>query len=629
MHGDTGGTSSAQAQGRSRLTKESVPASLGAARDYTFDFGQAGGLGVRTSATTADASYKDTTSGSGSSGADDFQRPIAERVTDSALGLSNTLLTTAYDGRGNVLTRQYGEAASQTTQDFTWDAHGRLVAVTKPGYQWAAWYDAYNRRIRTTYTPTSGTALTLDSTYDPNVEFLEIAVAAREGATLVSEGASTVRVWKVYGPDATGSFGGAQGIGALEAMVDQTSRKAIGIANDLFGNVAAHTTLNSTAMVAAELREGSYGPLPGQTPATLQASELLTGLSKIQSWQGRRPDPTGYYYCGARYYDALVGRFLSSDPMGHASSMSLYDLANGDPANRLDPDGRCADKNPFAGVSRLTAMQRAFDQNVKSITDSVQYPWQVYDDGPGYSPDRYNFITHNGDLADDWDRSFFDQVSHGTKHYPFGALPLWQVETAIERGYVSPGDRPLIAWENGSGKGTFVGMTQSDGIILAASLAAGALEGPIITLVTSAVRADIATAGVVVAEGIPQGLSTAQFGRVSAMMRSGAGHIGEDMVVQGSRAAGTATTTSDIDLAVRVSTDRFNQIISQRFGSAKLGTAKGRTMLRALDTGKIQAGEAGLSGVRRAIQGELGIETDLSIIEIGGAFDNGVTIPIW
>lgn len=34
------------------------------------------------------------------------------------------------------------------------------------------------------------------------------------------------------------------------------------------------------------------------------------------------------------------GNFLSPDPFGHSSSMSLYDYANGDPVNRFDPDGR-------------------------------------------------------------------------------------------------------------------------------------------------------------------------------------------------------------------------------------------------------------------------------------------------
>jgi len=37
-----------------------------------------------------------------------------------------------------------------------------------------------------------------------------------------------------------------------------------------------------------------------------------------------------------------LSRFISPDPLGHGASMSLYDYANGDPVNGLDPDGRLA-----------------------------------------------------------------------------------------------------------------------------------------------------------------------------------------------------------------------------------------------------------------------------------------------
>jgi RHS repeat-associated protein len=56
-------------------------------------------------------------------------------------------------------------------------------------------------------------------------------------------------------------------------------------------------------------------------------------------------DATGFYNLGARYYDPASGRFLSPDPLGHASSTSLYDYANGDPVNGLDVDGRTGVNN--------------------------------------------------------------------------------------------------------------------------------------------------------------------------------------------------------------------------------------------------------------------------------------------
>lgn len=51
-------------------------------------------------------------------------------------------------------------------------------------------------------------------------------------------------------------------------------------------------------------------------------------------------------------------------------------------------------------------------------------------------------------------------------------------------------------------------------------------------------------------------------------------------------------------------------------------------MQHAIETGKIQSGEAKLSGVRKEIENLLGMETDLSIILKGGKFDNPPQIPI-
>lgn len=93
-------------------------------------------------------------------------------------------------------------------------------------------------------------------------------------------------------------------------------------------------------------------------------------------------------------------------------------------------------------------------------------------------------------------------------------------------------------------------------------------------------------------------------------------------------ATGTARAASDLDIAVRVSPDEFSALIKKRFGTPNPGSAKERTMLHAIETGKIQAGEAGLSGLRRKIQEILGMDVDLSVILRGGPFDNGPTLPL-
>lgn len=81
------------------------------------------------------------------------------------------------------------------------------------------------------------------------------------------------------------------------------------------------------------------------------------------------------------------------------------------------------------------------------------------------------------------------------------------------------------------------------------------------------------------------------------VVRAGAGHISDDIAAHGSRVSFTARPDSDLDIAVRVDQDRFTDFVGERFGTPNPGSAKERTMQHALETGKVQAGEAGLRGV--------------------------------
>ncbi len=52
-------------------------------------------------------------------------------------------------------------------------------------------------------------------------------------------------------------------------------------------------------------------------------------------------------------YDAELGGRVSPDPLGHATSMSLYDYCNGDPVNGLDPTGRIVIQDLEAAQQRM------------------------------------------------------------------------------------------------------------------------------------------------------------------------------------------------------------------------------------------------------------------------------------
>ena len=184
--------------------------------------------------------------------------------------------------------------------DTTYDAHGRVES-----------------RIRTWY--------------DPQVEFMPVAVE-HHGK----------REWMARGPDMDADYGSFQGIGGLEAIIDEATGKTTPIIDTVHGHVIATIDLgdpaNSTDDVIQYKKQqfGGYGPLPGSTQQPLEVTEDLTASL---GWQTRCIDPTRFFAMGARHYDPFSGRFLSADPFGHSATPDLYSYAGGDPINFVDPTG--------------------------------------------------------------------------------------------------------------------------------------------------------------------------------------------------------------------------------------------------------------------------------------------------
>jgi RHS repeat-associated protein len=256
-----------------------------------------------------------------------FTNHAADRVLNS------------YAGNGEVTSRVWISSNGQTnaTQSLSWDARDRLHGVTyvdsnTNGYIWSAIYDGWGRRLATTtiFITNGVTASSLPRTisqyFDPNVQFLELGESDSGGTT-----------WKFYGPDLNGVYGGMQGVGGLDAVVNGP-RQSSPVVSDIRGNGYAIYNLTQGSLVWYSSRVTAYGAVEGYRPLPLADGAKMAAAS---AWRGKWADITGLYWIGYRNYIPTDGNWLGADPLGHDADPSLYAFCAGrDPVNSFDPDGR-------------------------------------------------------------------------------------------------------------------------------------------------------------------------------------------------------------------------------------------------------------------------------------------------
>lgn len=68
-------------------------------------------------------------------------------------------------------------------------------------------------------------------------------------------------------------------------------------------------------------------------------SDVDLSLKRYRFSGKERDDETGFYYFGARYYAAWLGRWTSSDPIGLAAGFNSFRYVHNNPITRSDPNG--------------------------------------------------------------------------------------------------------------------------------------------------------------------------------------------------------------------------------------------------------------------------------------------------
>jgi uncharacterized protein RhaS with RHS repeats len=84
--------------------------------------------------------------------------------------------------------------------------------------------------------------------------------------------------------------------------------------------------------------------------------------------------------CGARWYNASMGRWLSRDPIGYAGGANLYEYCGSDPVNLTDPSGLLGHHYVVGPIRYLANLSRAARRVFYSATTGPITPthrWSV------------------------------------------------------------------------------------------------------------------------------------------------------------------------------------------------------------------------------------------------------------
>ncbi len=88
-------------------------------------------------------------------------------------------------------------------------------------------------------------------------------------------------------------------------------------------------------------------------------SQSSEPVAQPYRFAGGYQDPTGLYHFAARYYGANIGRFTQPDPSGQEKNPYLY--AEGDPVNRIDPNGLLSWSDVGAWYGRVNDFKDALE----------------------------------------------------------------------------------------------------------------------------------------------------------------------------------------------------------------------------------------------------------------------------
>ena len=296
-----------------------------------------------------------TTGPAGSYTYGDSNHPHA--VTTTSNGYS-----AAYDAAGNLICRALTGAttcsgSSPTGQQLSYDAEGRLTLwqnqANVPSQIVNYLYDGEGNRVAMQSTVNGTTTLTA---YIGSIEEVQTSGNSTQTTTYYAIGGRRVAA-NVNG---TFYYFGYDALGSQVAVLDS---------NGSLVGAQLYSPYGSSRY--------STGTLPTSIGFTGQLADSVTGLD----------------YYGARYYDPVIGQFLSTDSVqGSAQGMDPYAYVSGNPETFTDPTGLCGfaswgDFGDCFSKAAQTVSQAASD-GANAIKD------EVTGNEEGFLANTYNYFAN-------------------------------------------------------------------------------------------------------------------------------------------------------------------------------------------------------------------------------------------
>jgi RHS repeat-associated protein len=105
----------------------------------------------------------------------------------------------------------------------------------------------------------------------------------------------------------------------------------------------------------------------------------------------------GLQYLQQRYYDPVVGRFISPDPIGFAGGLNRYGYADDDPVNAADPSG-LQDEEPFKMPDEVKVEVKEVEDFQALLEKADEWHFRQILRQSGVTPEQWMGLE--GDLAD-------------------------------------------------------------------------------------------------------------------------------------------------------------------------------------------------------------------------------------